>query len=498
MHLKWTKLLTLLIFALITAVLIIKPAYSYWEDKPVWGAWISPDWFFPGTEKYSEYKVRQIVRQNLEELKKQGINNIFLETYLRGYSIAAVPDKNFGWYETPSEGFIPKGQLPIYRHLNWSFRVEVGKPMDTLQVFIDEAAPLGIDVHAWVHVFYWKMDNRDIVLPWHTGMTIWNPLLVEYFEKMRKLFESKDGVASQTAAMLKECSALFSRTYDDFEFEKILHKYHIPNNGKQLGSLITYLLKNGGEKPDFLLMGTIDDPFPAAPGRHLGAIYLNPENKKVQETLISVFESIAKTHRGLAGIHLDHIRYAVDYQGFPDDLQKREWETVYFNQFNADSMALFSRYDSEIKRRRTVITNFVNRIVDSLNAINPNIAVSSAVLPINPPVNDSEKVFFFNKNDFAGQDWYRWSTDFVVPMMYGYVPWRIRQTVGKWFSDLHYIYGDSVPVRIFPGISHLQKAKLGLLDADTWVFFDLTLARDVRFEKKASDDILIPKENQVQ
>ncbi|MHC9543784.1 MAG: hypothetical protein AB9903_30085 [Vulcanimicrobiota bacterium] len=467
------------------------PAGAVWDEQTVWGAWISPDWFFPGTRKYNEFDVRLTARKLMEELAAQGVNHIFLETFLRGYSIAAVPDKTNGLLQIPTDGPVLPGQLPLYRHLNWSIRVENGKPIDTLQIFIDEAAEKNIKVHAWVHAFYWKMDNRDIVLPWHTGMTVWNGLLVEYLDSQRRYFKTQGNVSSRTLDLLKECSDLFSRTYDDFELERILAKYKVNNNGKQLGSLITHIMDLGGAPPDFLLIGTKEEPFPSGKNRHLAAIYIDPGNEKAHRILIKALDSIVRSHPGLAGVHLDHVRYAVDYQGFPPELQKREWETVYFNQYNDDSMKTFYKYEEIIRKRRAVISDFVKDVTSHFSS---NIAVSAAVLPSDPPV-PGETVYFYSKNDFGGQDWYRWNVDFVVPMMYGYIPWRIRQTVKKWINDLTQIYGDEVPLRIFPGVSHIQKAKLGLLDRDTWVFFDLTLARDLRFEKKVSEDVMLPKGN---
>ncbi len=465
------------------------PCSAYWEEQPVWGAWVSPDWFLPGNHKYNEFEVRQIVRKNLQDISDQGINHIFLETFLRGYSIAAVPDKLNGTLQVPEEGFLPAGQLPLYRHLNWPFRIENGNPVDTLQIFIDEAAPLGINVHAWIHMCYWKMDNRDVVLSWHSGMTIWNELLVNYFKEQKKFFDSRGG-SQKTSALLKECIDLFSRTYDDAELEKLLSRYRVPANGKMLGSLLAYMGREGGTMPDFLLLGTPDDFFPAGKNRRLGAIYVNPANGKVQDRLVAAIDSITRSHPRLAGVHLDHIRYAIDYQGFPPELQQREWDTLYFNQYNDDSMKQFNRYNSIVRERREVITGLVNRIAGRLDK---RFAVSAAVLPLNPPI-PGEAVYFYAKHDYSGQDWYRWKVDFVVPMMYGYIPWRIRSMVKKWNNDMAYISGGQTPIKIFPGVSHLQKARSGFLDLDTWVFFDLTLARDVRFERKASDDFVLPRQ----
>ncbi len=485
------RIVALLLIIVMLFFTVPSPVGAVWEEQAVWGAWISPDWFFPGTRKYNEFDVRQTAHKLIEELAAQGINHIFLETFLRGYTIAAIPDKTNGLLHIPTEGPVPAGQLPLYRHLNWSIRVENGKPIDTLQIFIDEAAERNIKVHAWIHAFYWKMDNRDIVLPWHTGMTVWNGMLVEYLNGQRRFFQKRGNVSSKTLDLLKECSEMFSRTYDDYELERILAKYKVNNDGKQLGSLITHIMNLGGSPPDFLLIGTQEEPFPSGKNHHLGAIYLNPGNEKVHEVLLGAIDSIVRSHPGLAGIHLDHVRYAVDYQGFPPELQKHEWDTVYFNQYNNDSMKIFYQYEEIIRKRRAVISDFVK---DATSHLGSRIAVSAAVLPADPPM-PGDTVYFYSKNSFAGQDWYRWNVDFVVPLMYGYIPWRIRQTVKKWTYDLTQIYGEEVSLRIFPGVSHIQKAKLGLLDRDTWVFFDLTLARDLRFERKVSEDMLLPKGN---
>lgn len=469
-----------------------QPLYAYWSDEPVWGAWISPDWFFPGTRNYDEFDVRQTARKLMQDMHQQGINNIFLETYLRGYTIAAIPDKATGAIQPVIEGPLPPGQVPIYKHLNWHFRKENGSPVDTLQIFIEEGAPLGIKVHAWMHMLYWRMDNREIILPWHRGVTVWNGMVVDYLNSEKKRFEGQGTQSRKTISLLSDCSSLFSRTYDDYELERILDKYGVSHeNGKLLGSLITYITSQGGSPPGFLLLGSPDDPFPSSKKHMLGPIYLNPENAEVQETLLNMVESITRSHKGLAGVHLDHIRFSTDYQGLPLELQQPEWDTVYFNQYNDDSMATFAKYEKIVNARRQCITGLVNKVVERVGS---NVAVSCAVLPADPPMPD-EKHYFYHKSDFAAQDWYRWNVDFVVPMMYNFIPWRIRQKVIKWDNDMSRIYGDNLHVRIFPGVSHLQKAQLGLLDCDTWVFFDLTLARDLKFEKKASDDFTVPKEN---
>ena len=104
------------------------------------GVWLAPDWILPGTRSYTEDEVRRIARQTLERLAAEGVNTVFLETWLRGYSIA--PGIQTANYRAAVQPFRPGIEgLPVYRHLRWDYRVLADEVQDPLQIFIDEARP---------------------------------------------------------------------------------------------------------------------------------------------------------------------------------------------------------------------------------------------------------------------------------------------------------------------------------------------------------------------
>jgi len=78
--------------------------------------------------------------------------------------------------------------------------------------------------------------------------------------------------------------------------------------------------------------------------------------------------------------------------------------------------------------------------------------------------------------------------DFVVPMLYEFPPHVIRDVLRGFRADLERLHGRQT-IEVYPGVSHLQMARSGILDVDTWVFFDLTLARDVKYEKTPVEDL---------
>ncbi len=435
-------------------------------SRNVYGAWFSTDWILPGGHRYSEEQVRKIVKTNMKILSEQGINTLFLETYLRGYSIADVSGADVDY--------------PMYGHLKWNFRKDGRFGIDTLHIFIEEANKYDIEVHAWVHVCYWKMDNTEIVLPWHFGNTSWNDLLVAYLDReYSRLQYSAD---KNVLSAISEARDLFKESYDDFKLKKILDNYGFKGTNRPLGALVSSISGSGGSLPDFLLVAGGREPFPPAFGKQLCSIYLNPEHPEVKKRIVGYVQALIKTHPGLSGIHLDHIRYTTDYQGFPEKFQKPQWDTIYFNADNPDMMKDYSAYMSILTKRRATITDIVNAVAD---VAGKRMAVSAAVLPAFPMIEDR---LYINKNDVAAQDWYHWKVDFVSPMMYGYEAWRIRNMMRKWRMNLDNMAGGPSSIEIYPGVSHLQKTLIGRIDSDNWLFFNLSLSRDLRFQKIQSDD----------
>ena len=52
------------------------------------------------------------------------------------------------------------------------------------------------------------------------------------------------------------------------------------------------------------------------------------------------------------------------------------------------------------------------------------------------------------------------------------------------------LYGASRPILVFPGISHFSYTRNGSVDQNQgWVFFDLTLSRDVNVQARETEDL---------
>lgn len=445
------------------------------------GVWLSPDWLFPGTRQYTEADVRREARRTMAHLAKQGVTAVFLETFLRGYSICpAVEIKNHTARVVPYQ---KGGQgIPVYPHLTWSFRTEGDQVIDTLQIFIQEGRAQGIEVHAWCHMFYWKMDNTTAMLPWHSGPSLWNELMVNYLNREAQRLEGKPGVAPDTVAIMRETAKLYETSSEARELARLLTRYGQASNGSPLGTVLKLALRAGAEPPDFLLIGPQEDPFPAPRSKQLRPIYVNPENPMVRKRLLASLTAIIDGHPGLAGIHMDHVRYPVDGQGLPEWLGIRDGSYNYYDASNATLQDQYQRCHQILSRREASL----RQLVDQLRVVlGPHRSLSAAVLPLYYRDRDNGR-FRLSGYDFCCQDWMTWKVDFVVPMMYEFHPWIIRNLLRQFASELEQRYGSQT-ILVYPGVSNWRTAAKGQLDTRAWVFFDLTLARDVKIENQAED-----------
>ncbi len=446
------------------------------------GVWLSPDWLFPGTRRYSEEEVRQGAREAVEALANQKITDIFLETFLRGYSIAPAIER-----ERYDAAVIPYGSrqgIPVYPHLSWNYRVEIDTVLDPLQIFIEEASLHGIEVHAWVHCFYWKMDNTEVMLPWHNGPSLWNELMARYLSEQAERLEGQPTAAPTTIALMREASLLFETSSEGRELEKILTAHGVNGDGRPMGTLLREAMRAGAEPPDFLLYQNPEDPFPAPRGKRLRPVYVNPQHPEVREQLKRVVANLAAGHPGLAGIHLDHIRYPVDGQGFPDWIGIEDGSYLYFEATDSYQLKRYRAIHEVLKQRRDSLRQLVNEIEELIPS---HLELSAAVVPLYYRDRDSGNRFRICGYDFTCQNWQEWNVDFVVPMMYEFHPYLIRNLV-KLFQTQMEQDPEARSIKIFPGVSRLQVARTGL-GGQSWVFFDLDLARDVKLEKEQTEDL---------
>jgi uncharacterized lipoprotein YddW (UPF0748 family) len=465
------------------------------------GAWISPDWYFPGERNYSEQDVRKVARRTLSQLADDGVDTVFLETFLRGYSICPTIEKDgqngaprVVWYgESPSS-------FPVYPHLEWRYRAEFETVLDPLQIFIEEAQVVGIEVHAWIHMFYWRMDNNDIMLPWHDGPTIWGELMEAYLlrqsqrlallsgRSVRPGYEQLENarrggeIRSET---LQQAADLFARGCDTERLSSLLHEAGVRANGHPIGTLVAEIVKAGGEKPDFLLTASDQDPFPAPRGTSLRSIYVDPEHPVVRQRLREVVVNIAKTHPGLAGIHLDHIRYPVDGQGLDRKTGVLDGNYRTFSASDTVQMDQYRALNKALSDRREALTSIVTEIRQDIPR---QLQLSAAVLPLYYRDRDNGR-FRTSGYDYSSQAWMEWPVDFVVPMLYEYHPYLIR-TLVRDYQALATAANPDRPILVFPGISRLAYTRDGSVDQSAgWVFFDLSLARDVKVQARETEDL---------
>lgn len=476
------RALPVLGFLLALAALLL-PLGARANGSGVVGVWLSPDWILPGPRSYTEQEVRSAARRTLQELARSGVNTVFLESWLRGYSIA--PGIRTEAWRASTLPFRPGREgLPVYRHLEWKWRVLADEVQDPLQIFIDEARPYGIAIHAWCHAFYWKMDNTAVMNPWYSGPSMWNDLLAAWLREEAGRLQGSPGAAPATVAMMREAAELYDRTSEDRELERILERHRVPHDGHPMGALLRQALRAGARSPEFLLPGSVEDPFPSPRGKHLRPVFLNPEHPEVRRRLVYALLNLAQGHPGLAGLHLDHIRYPVDGQGLPEDLGIQSGSYNFYTPSNEMLMERYRRCHEILRRREAALGRVVREIREGLDR---RLALSAAVLPLYYRERDNGR-YRLSGYDFACQDWYRWPVDFVVPMLYEFHPWVIRGILKSFAADLERLHGRQT-IQVYPGVSHVQMARAGLLDVDTWVFFDLTLARDVKFEKQPIEDL---------
>ncbi|HIB68276.1 MAG TPA: hypothetical protein EYO33_25075, partial [Phycisphaerales bacterium] len=108
------------------------------------GVWLSPDWFFPGTRRYTEGEVRGVARDVFDRLKKQNVTSVFLETFLRGYGICPTIEQPARNSEARVVSYHPEQPThPVYPHLLWNYTVQFDTVLDPLQIFIEEGQAAG-------------------------------------------------------------------------------------------------------------------------------------------------------------------------------------------------------------------------------------------------------------------------------------------------------------------------------------------------------------------
>jgi uncharacterized lipoprotein YddW (UPF0748 family) len=113
---------------------LLLPLLSFAKTKAVW---VRP--FIGAKEEIrrDDAKGREFIRRELEKIKRANLDTVYLEVFWDGYTI----------YPTRVAE-----QRPV--KINYGTADGNGKGWDALQVYLDEAAKLNIEIHAWIHVFH--------------------------------------------------------------------------------------------------------------------------------------------------------------------------------------------------------------------------------------------------------------------------------------------------------------------------------------------------------
>jgi uncharacterized lipoprotein YddW (UPF0748 family) len=99
--------------------------------------WVRPFVGADQTVRRDPARGREFIRRELEKIKRAGLNVVYLETFWDGYAIY------------PS-GVVPQRPLAIA----YGTAEDGKKSRDVLQIYLEEAAKLNLNIHAWMHVFH--------------------------------------------------------------------------------------------------------------------------------------------------------------------------------------------------------------------------------------------------------------------------------------------------------------------------------------------------------
>ena len=423
---------------------LLFPAFVCAES--VRGVWVSPDWLLQGDRTESPERVRQIVRQTVTAVQRLGGNAIFLETLIRGQLIGPCGSGS--------------QTLPVYPLCRQACWTQAGKTEDLLSLFIEEGRSRNIDVHAWIHCFYWRSDNRAFRKPWHDGPTIYDDLLVRYLNTVAGSVRS---LPRRRAAA--EMARALSRGFSWEAWNRIANRWGIDSFEGTFNNFVRFVESCDGPPPDFLLTNPKGELHFGMEQDRILAVYVNPEFQTIGPRLVWLVQRIVGTHPGLAGIQLDHIRYPRGPFGGPgefDAFPKAMRTTLYSPNRWEVGEVLFDRF---VARREARVTDIVNKIRSTLPA---GMKLTAAVHPTYYEDRDARSGPIVMEA-YMGQDWANWPIDFAVPMIYNATPGRIDELLSR-ARRAASSHGTS-RVSVVPGISS-RKIASSYGRGRSWLLFD--------------------------
>jgi uncharacterized lipoprotein YddW (UPF0748 family) len=414
--------------------------------RPVRAFWVSPDWLLFGDRRYSHGEVRALVDRAVAAAAAHGANALFVESLLRGQLVGPCPAAG--------------ATLPVYPLVRWDWKVEDGRVHDILSMFVDAGRSRGLQVHAWIHALYWRSDNESFRKAWHDGPTLWDDRLVAYL----------DHVAARVRSLPRRRAAadLARAIRGGFwwaSWKKALARWTVGSFEGSMNNLVRFIESGDGPPPEFLLTNPAGELHFGMEHDRFLSIYLNPEDPVVAGRLVDSVAQLAGTHAGLAGVHLDHMRYPKGPFGGPGtfDAFPRAMRTTLYRPARHE---VGPRFDDLVARRERVLTDIVARIRARVPA---ELALSAAVYPTYYRARDARDGPI-DDEAWLGQAWAGWPVDFVVPMVYGASPGRVERLIAE-CRRAAADHAPGPPPAVHPGISSPALAR-SWGRSRSWVLFD--------------------------
>jgi uncharacterized lipoprotein YddW (UPF0748 family) len=352
-------------------------SYTSFPSTAIRGAWHRPVETTPAA-----------VAQTLDTLKAAGINAVFLETYFHGYTI--FPSKTFQAY-----GLTPEN--PKFNNV------------DLLQLWTDEAHKRGMQVHTWFQVFYGGTKAYKPPGPILSKYPSWANVQFSALVPVPPLQPS--GLIPAVTTPSKPVAALNVYKAGVGAVSPAPTPGNTLNvNGANVATplpLVPVVLKSP------------DKPVPSS--LELGGYFLDPANPEVQTFLLKLSDEIVSRYK-IDGFQLDYIRYPASFPADRFSYRKTTWGYTDVARKAFKAQAGIDPVDIDPKNPQAdaqwaawnqfkvaQVSNFVQKVTQSIHKINPEIKISAAVFP------EADKALAVKH-----QDWLTWAQngwiDFFAPM----------------------------------------------------------------------------------
>ncbi|MBI4871813.1 MAG: hypothetical protein HY814_09620 [Candidatus Riflebacteria bacterium] len=380
------------------------------------GCWLVPESIFDDDRTYSLRERRQRISGALDRMKGRGIDSVFVESFVRGHATSRATAAS-----NPVP--VPARYLPAVR-----------TEPDLLDLFIEEGRTRGMRIHAWIHVCYLRSDSITRSREDDDTPTLFQDLMATEFRAVRERTAAGSRARTAVDAVLESLERGFEmRALSDRLREAGFGLTHTP-----METVIELLAQSGIPGPALFVYGPrgqLHSELDSAPN---GSIYVDSAHAQVRARLLDMMQSLVEEHPGLAGLHLDHVRYPEGDFGY--DAQASDGQVRWVA--------------PEPGARERAISSLV---ADCRSRLAGKAELSAAVVPgyyLGWPGSGGTQ-------RGAAQDWFSWGLDFYVPMLYAISGDKLANAMASYRRGLH----GSAPV--YPGIGSLGSGRGG-----SWILFD--------------------------